>query len=238
MEKASSVALWVNPDTSLSGLFGNTWQLVFEVEAFSGIDILPYLRHGTISARAPETSVDSHKIFRHPDLITKLETASLIKILYYDLGMQNVVHELRFSGNGNSETWFSSDSFEYASSWNIDASVSGLYVNIELQHIPLSFSRDFVTFIVFSNFWNGCDQDLGWSFISQEDISDSCGYYSWQNNPNIAVPNVEVRAPVMMVATSTSPVHPSEFVLSGKVALEVLDWRIHFVWVIMGNKGL
>ena len=120
MEKASSVALWVNPDTSLTGLFGNTWQLVFEVEAFSGIDILPYLRHGTISARAPETSVDSHKIFRHPDLTTKLETASLIKVLYYDLGMQNVVQELRFSGNGDPETWFSVDQFQSASSWNIN----------------------------------------------------------------------------------------------------------------------
>ena len=178
--------------------------------------MLPYFRDGSISPRAPETSVRSHKIVRHPDVISKLKHASTIRVLYYDLEMQNIKQELRFSGNGDSETWFALEQFQYSSSWDIDPSIPN-------QHVRSEFGNNYLSFTLIKELSIGCPLGNGWSYIIESSVSFSCPAYNWEANSGIMSYNMELHPPLILYADSKDSITFEQFKLGGKISFEVME---------------
>ena len=120
MVGARALEFWVDSFPPFFGSFSIPWKLVFTIGTFSNVDSLDYFNTGSTTPKVNGFPVLGNGIFRHPKMIDQISSASKIRMLYYDFEGENIFQEFIFNGNGESLDWFSKDTLEYSSLWNLD----------------------------------------------------------------------------------------------------------------------
>ena len=123
MTSASRIEILVDSNGDSYETDVKKWQLVFMVEAFSGIHIYHYYKNGSTEPAVPGQSkmTNGDHFFRHPKLESRILEASHIRFSVYNLKKRYVVNEIIFQkrkGTGGIEDWFHGDHVRETSSWD------------------------------------------------------------------------------------------------------------------------
>ena len=101
-----------------------------------------------------------NKLYRHPDMLTKIKTASLIKFKVYDLITSRVVSELLFNGTNNVTSWFAPETLVNSSLWKIRLIPGKFGAFFQMTGLDVAGNRDLKKFFI--NYgYNGCQGDIG-----------------------------------------------------------------------------
>ena len=105
------------------------WQLVFMVEAFSGVHIYNFYKTGSTDPAVPGLSkvqFGGH-FFRHPDLESRILGSNYIRFSVYNLDKTYVVNDIIFINirpKNSFEDWFNWDRVLTTSQWNFSDSLN------------------------------------------------------------------------------------------------------------------
>ena len=204
---------------------GKNWQLVFSVDAYSGIHLYNYFKEGSTLPAVPGLSEVRHAgIFRHPLLQSRLSDAAYIRFTVYDVTKSQPVHYLTFeprSGDGM-ENWFTWDRVVESSLWEFETGADDLTFMIRIpadgHHL-----RNHRFFNIQYN-WAGCAEDTGWflATIKYSEMDPTCaGQYEWEKwwASNVSLHN---QPPAFYFATTAARMLNKQMSIGGKITLEVI----------------
>ncbi len=93
------------------------YNLVFRVQAFSGIKLLEYYNSGDLSSPYPATITFADKVFRHPDMFRLLSESSRVRFTMFDLYITEPLVYIEFFCVGDPYDWFSQYTVYHSSLW-------------------------------------------------------------------------------------------------------------------------
>ena len=150
------------------------WDVVFFVNAFSGVNPADYLETGN-EINPKGGTVLSDQVFRDSGIESKLENAKTIKFLVYNFEKSAIVSEIDFYGGQTLLNWFSWSNYNYSSLWILEAptTVWGSHFRIR---------GDYGRVFLINKSYNGCPNDFGWLVVAVDGV---CYYEHWWNKDSI-----------------------------------------------------
>ena len=146
----------------------NQWELLFFVNAFSGVDPAEYFVTGTeVNPRGGNVYYD--EIFRDPNIETKIRSARTVKFLVYNFERTEVVSEIDLDGDNSFTDWFPFSNHKFSSQWTLEP-FTGARGSI------FSIRTDFSRVFHISKIYDDCTSDLGWLVVS---IRGACHWDKW-----------------------------------------------------------
>ena len=133
------------------------YELVFAVEAFSGVDALDYFRTGAMVNPDSRGSTNASRLYRHADIRNKIESAKFIKLGVFNFEKSQIVSEVVFRGTAHYETWFARNTVVASVPWDFSSYSplnDGSNFALTNQWVPLR------QFYINNNF-GGCHNDAG-----------------------------------------------------------------------------
>ena len=218
---ASKIQIITKQKTDL----GSTFEIVFMLEAFSGVDAYNYFKTGLLQNPDPNGVVYANKLYRHPKIQSKIMSASSITLRVYNFEKTKVVSELVFSGTRNFESWFGFGNVKSSSLWEIkdlsDSSIGSFFTLAVPDIVNNAYLRKF--FI--NDFYAGCDKDQGWLLIvsKEQDTFAPCFWERWWRHGSERVKNLDVehQPPYILYATTGESQRLIETSEGGKIEILV-----------------
>ena len=133
------------------------YELVFAVEAFSGVDALDYFRTGAIINPDSRGSTNASRLYRHADIREKIESAKFIKLEVFNFEMIQIVSEVVFRGTAHYESWFARDTVVASVPWDF----SSYSTRIKGSYFSLSDAMRYLRQYYINNNFGGCLKDAG-----------------------------------------------------------------------------
>ena len=147
------------------------FQLVFLFEAFSGVS--PFNYFGWNDTNNPDSKGVTHfeKIFRHPDIITKVKQCELIKVQVYDCERTHLVSSVVFKANGHLLGWLDEDNIVSSSDWNFE----------EIKNSEVSYYHRGKHFLIYESLQaHVCSNGfVGWLVVFTKSLG--CQLLEWWN---------------------------------------------------------
>ena len=159
------------------------YKLVFIIGAFAGVDAYAFYKNGALVAPDPLGKTFPSQLYRHPMLLTKIETATFIRFRIFDTGEKEIVSEVVFKGVNDFEGWFSSQNVVNSSLWNFEGvqdhnESTGSFFTIAVG--SASPSLKLRNFYISQVLGDGCHKDRGWfSIVSVTGNSGKCPWEKW-----------------------------------------------------------
>ena len=166
------------------------FELLFVVEAFAGVDAYDYYDTGLLENPDDNGVTHAHKLFRHPNIRDKIESASLIQLQVYNFEMTNVVSTLTFYGTNDFDSWFSGNNIVNSSLWDVrgwpNDTLSGRYFQLSDVSDVGPASETLRKFFI-NHSYDSCSGDSGWLMAVSRttDTIAPCPYEHWWQKDSI-----------------------------------------------------
>ena len=202
------------------------YETVFSLEAFSGVDAYDYYNTGELVNPDSDGGTFADKLFRHPNIRSKIESADHIRFRVYNFEMTEIVSEIVFRGTNDFNSWFSGANVENSTVWDI-TNWSDSYQNGRFFQLPgpLQNPADKLRNFFINDYYGGCPGDRGWMVVVSRDASyvPPCDWELWWNKDSITRRglNVEHIPPYILYATTASAQNSPQWSDGGKIDIAV-----------------
>ena len=204
---------------------GSTFEIIFMLDAFAGVDAYDYFKTGLLQNPDPNGIVYANKLYRHPKIQSKIESASLITLRVYNFEKTKVVSELVFPGTRNFESWFGFGNVKSSSLWEIKDLTSSRTGSFFTLAVPNKVNHDHLRKFFINDFYQNCPEDQGWLLIvsREEDNIPPCKWEKWWIEGSERVKNLDVehQPPYILYATTEESQRLKDTSEGGKIEILV-----------------
>ena len=164
MIRAPKIEIYASPLTFYSEYADmQTWQKIFSVESFSGVNIYNYFKDGSVEPALSDLSiVHFDKIYRHPRMQDKIISAAYIRFTVYDFDGEIIMKQIEFKATGDLESWFHWGTVLWTYGWNLESSYTDSNNGHNFNIKDDSTFHNQERYFQISEFWITCPGDSAW----------------------------------------------------------------------------
>ena len=190
------------------------YQLVFLLEAFSGVTADLYFKSGLHSETFEPRVISPTTIFRHVQIILKLRDAKFVKYQVYNLEQTKVVSEIIFRGSSDSyRNWLASKYIKFSSLWKLNKTNFVTDIDrFELRETRFGNDESF-----------NCETWRGWVIVIDFYYFE-CPQEKWRNGFLSLVATGEIsqfQPPVILYSNSSEAQPVALLQIGGRIELSV-----------------
>ena len=189
------------------------YQLVFLLEAFSGVTPDLYFKSGLYSETSEPRVIYPARVFRHELIISNIRYAKFIKYQIYNLEQTKVVSEVIFRGSsGSYRNWLASKYIKFSSLWNINKT-----------NFATEIDRFELREAMFGSDSFNCETWRGWVIVI-DFYYFKCPQQKWRNGFLSLVATGEIshsQPPVILYSNSSEAQPVALLQIGGRIELSV-----------------
>ena len=210
-------------DNSQFNYRGKMWQLVFSVDAYSGVHLYNYFREGSTLPAVPGLSkVHYDGIFRHPLLESRISKAAYIRFTVYDAAKNDAKLHLVFEPRPEDslEDWFNWDRVVESSLWEFEQVLGQELFKLRIPPDGSHLSKH--RFFNIQHNWTSCAGKTGWFLasikFSEADATCADSWENWWENDQ----SLLNQPPAFFYSTTSARMLYSDMAFGGKITIEVI----------------